>query len=131
MVLDLSNNMSLKFRELFLNLQFSYFEILHVSGQIDIMCQELREISSTKKSHPSATRLLIERHQKIIALSNNIDNFFSFVALIQFVWNTIVICSIGFMIIIVSKAALLTERNQWVFLRINLLLNCTEYHSFY
>ncbi|EFN71826.1 Putative odorant receptor 24a [Camponotus floridanus] len=79
---------------------FSYFEVLHVSGQIDIMCQELREISSTKKSHPSATRSLIERHQKIISLSNNIDNFFSFVALIQFVWNTIVICSIGFMIVI-------------------------------
>lgn len=128
-VLDLSNNMFLKFRELFLNLQFSYFEVLHVSGQIDIMCQELREISSTKKSHPSATRSLIKRHQKIISLSNNIDNFFSFVALIQFVWNTIVICSIGFMIVIVSKAALFIERKQWIFLRINLVLNCTEYHS--
>ncbi|XP_072750302.1 odorant receptor 82a-like isoform X2 [Anoplolepis gracilipes] len=73
--------------------------VLHVSGQIDIMCQGLREISA-KKSHPSATRSLIERHQKIISLSNNIDNFFSFLALIQFVWNTVVICCIGFMIVI-------------------------------
>ncbi|XP_018401474.1 PREDICTED: odorant receptor 4-like [Cyphomyrmex costatus] len=72
--------------------------VLHVSGQIDIMCQGLREIS--QKSHPSAMRSLIERHQKIISLSNNIDNFFSFVALIQFIWNTIVICSIGIMIMI-------------------------------
>ncbi|XP_018047594.1 PREDICTED: odorant receptor 4-like [Atta colombica] len=78
----------------------SYFEVLHVSGQIDIMCQGLREISTTQKSHPSAMRSLIEMHQRIISLSKNIDNFFSFVALIQFVWNTIVICSIGIMIMI-------------------------------
>ncbi|XP_029663520.1 odorant receptor 22c-like [Formica exsecta] len=78
----------------------SFTTVLHVSGQIDIMCQGLREISSTRKSHPSATRSLIKRHQKIISLSNNINNFFSFVALIQFVWNTIVICTIGVMIVI-------------------------------
>jgi len=75
-----------------------------VSGQIDIMCQGLREISSAKKSDSSVTRSLVERHQRIISLSNNIDDFFSFVALIQFVWNSIVICSIGFMIVIVSNA---------------------------
>ncbi|XP_067206905.1 odorant receptor 13a-like [Linepithema humile] len=74
--------------------------VLHVSGQIDIMCQELREISNVKKFYPSIVRSLIEKHQRIISLSNNIDNFFSFVALIQFVWNTVVICSIGFMIVI-------------------------------
>ncbi|XP_011148031.2 odorant receptor 4-like isoform X2 [Harpegnathos saltator] len=74
--------------------------VLHVSGQIDIMCQGLREISVTSKSVTSATRLLIERHQRIISLSNNIDKFFSFVAMIQFLWNTVVICTIGFMIVI-------------------------------
>ncbi|EZA57548.1 ObirOr5-V22 [Ooceraea biroi] len=74
--------------------------VLHVSGQIDVMCQGLREISSTRKSDPLATRSLVERHQRIISLSNSIENFFSFVALIQFVWNTIVICSIGLMIVI-------------------------------
>jgi len=88
----------------------SYFEVLHVSGQIDIMCQGLREISTTQKSHPSAMRSLIEMHQRIISLSKNIDNFFSFVALIQFVWNTIVICSIGIMIMIVSKNVLSAMR---------------------
>ncbi|XP_039310435.1 odorant receptor 67c isoform X2 [Solenopsis invicta] len=74
--------------------------VLHVSGQIDIMCQGLREISTTQKPHLYAIRSLIVRHQRIISLSNNIDNFFSFVALIQFVWNTVVICSIGIMIMI-------------------------------
>lgn len=70
------------------------------------MCQGLREISTTQKSRRSAIRSLIERHQRIISLSDNIDNFFSFVALLQFVWNTIVICSIGIVIMIVSKSAL-------------------------
>ncbi|XP_011862394.1 PREDICTED: odorant receptor 13a-like isoform X2 [Vollenhovia emeryi] len=74
--------------------------VLHVSGQIDIMCQGLREIPTTKKSRSSAIRLLIEKHQRIISLSNNIENYFSFVALIQFIWNTVVICSIGIMIVI-------------------------------
>lgn len=72
-----------------------------MSGQIDVMCQGLREISM-KRSDSSATRSLVERHQRIISLSDNIDRFFSFVALVQFVWNTIVICSIGFMIVMVS-----------------------------
>ncbi|KAH0956626.1 OrV8 [Eciton burchellii] len=74
--------------------------VLHISGQIDIVCQELREISSTGKSNPLAARSLVARHQRIISLSNSIENFFSFVALLQFVWNTFVICSIGFMVVI-------------------------------
>ncbi|XP_029162905.1 uncharacterized protein LOC114934392 [Nylanderia fulva] len=74
--------------------------VLHVSGQIDIMCQELKEIPSTFKSKVFSTKSLIERHQKIIALSNNIENYFSFIALIQFIWNSFVICAIGFMVVI-------------------------------
>ncbi|XP_014487849.1 PREDICTED: odorant receptor 67c-like [Dinoponera quadriceps] len=74
--------------------------VLHVSGQIDIMCEELKTISSTCKSNPSSTKSLVKLHQKIISLSNNIEKFFSFVALLQFIWNTLVICSIGFMVVI-------------------------------
>ncbi|XP_012063167.1 PREDICTED: odorant receptor 4-like [Atta cephalotes] len=72
--------------------------VLHVSGQIDIMCQELKAIPSITKS--SSTKSLVVRHQKIISLSKNIESFFSFVALLQFVWNTFVICAIGFMVVI-------------------------------
>ncbi|XP_032669828.1 odorant receptor 13a-like [Odontomachus brunneus] len=78
----------------------SYFEVLHVSGQIDIMCQGLRGISVTEKYHPSTTRALIERHQRIISFSNNVDKFFSLVAMIQFLWNSVVICAIGYMIVL-------------------------------
>ncbi|GAB1863032.1 Odorant receptor [Camponotus japonicus] len=74
--------------------------VLHVSGQIDIMCQELKEISSTLKSKVFSPKSLIEKHQKIISLSNNIENYFSFIALLQFIWNSFVICCLGFMVII-------------------------------
>ncbi|GAB1863033.1 Odorant receptor [Camponotus japonicus] len=74
--------------------------VLHVSGQIDIMCQELKEIPSIFKSKEFSTKSLIERHQKIISLSNNIENYFSFIALLQFVWNSFVSCCLGFMIVI-------------------------------
>ncbi|XP_067206903.1 odorant receptor 22c-like [Linepithema humile] len=74
--------------------------VLHVSGQIDIMCQELKEFSSPCKPKSLTTKSLVERHQKIILLSNNIEDYFSFVGLLQFVWNTFVICCIGFMVTI-------------------------------
>ncbi|KAL6254515.1 hypothetical protein P5V15_014568 [Pogonomyrmex californicus] len=73
---------------------------LHVSGQIEIMCQELKEIPFMSKSSLLFTKSLVARHQKIISLSKNIENFFSFVALLQFIWNTFVICALGFMAVI-------------------------------
>ncbi|XP_072750036.1 odorant receptor 82a-like isoform X2 [Anoplolepis gracilipes] len=77
--------------------------ILHVSGQIDIMRQDLAEIS--KHQHDRSTFLIIIRnlickHQRIIALSENIENLYTQIALMQLLWNTIVICCTGFSIII-------------------------------
>ncbi|KAF3054432.1 Odorant receptor 199 [Nylanderia fulva] len=89
--------------------------VLHVSGQIDIMCQELKEIPSTFKSKVFSTKSLIERHQKIISLSNNIENYFSFIALIQFIWNSFVICAIGFMVVI--SLGMNTESKSGIFIQ--------------
>jgi len=46
--------------------------------------------------------MLIEKHNKVYAFSENIEKLFSFTALMQVVWNTLVICCLGFIIIIVS-----------------------------
>lgn len=46
---------------------------------------------------------LIHRHRKIIALSDDIETLFSSIALMQFLWNTLIICCSGVMIIIVSE----------------------------
>ncbi|XP_067206874.1 odorant receptor 13a-like isoform X2 [Linepithema humile] len=81
--------------------------VLHVSGQIDIMRQDLNEISNSK--YDSSTSLivikgLIHRHQKIITLSENIESLFCYIALMQLLWNTLVICCTGFVIVITIRA---------------------------
>ncbi|KAL6429667.1 hypothetical protein ACFW04_007531 [Cataglyphis niger] len=77
--------------------------ILHVSGQIDIMRQDISEIS-TSKYDPNTSLIVIKslicKHQKIITLSENIENLFSYIALMQLLWNTLVICCTGFVIVI-------------------------------
>ncbi|XP_014483816.1 PREDICTED: odorant receptor 82a-like [Dinoponera quadriceps] len=77
--------------------------VLHVSGQIDILRQELSMIhydsSQPRESIVADVRLLIVRHQRIITLSDNIDELYSSIALMQFMSNTLVICCIGFTII--------------------------------
>ncbi|XP_036141370.1 uncharacterized protein LOC105831971 [Monomorium pharaonis] len=76
--------------------------VLHVSGQIDIMRQGFVEISSKERTRSSLVIIkdLINRHQKIIDLSDDIEDLFSNIALLQFIWNTMVICCIGFVIVI-------------------------------
>lgn len=81
------------------------FQVLHVCGQIDIVRQKLKEITR-KNVEQGATesimKMLIIRHQKIILFSKNIENLFSTIALIHFVSNTLVICCLGFLIVVVS-----------------------------
>ncbi|XP_067206885.1 odorant receptor 13a-like isoform X2 [Linepithema humile] len=77
--------------------------ILHVSGQVDIVSQGLFELYSSDKcehkSYRKATGAIIRRHQNLIALSDNIENLFSYIALMQFLTNTLVICCIAFVIV--------------------------------
>nr|XP_012219955.1 PREDICTED: odorant receptor 22c-like [Linepithema humile] len=76
--------------------------ILHTSGQIDILCDALEEISPEKNDHRLAvaiTKELIGKHQKIIIFSNKIEKIFCYIALIQFMSSTLVTCCLGFMIV--------------------------------
>ncbi|KAL6254510.1 hypothetical protein P5V15_014563 [Pogonomyrmex californicus] len=77
--------------------------VLHVSGQIDILCQELLTICGDGTLQDNlivaSVRLLIIKHQKIITLSENIEELYSDIALMQILSNTVVICCIGFTII--------------------------------
>ncbi|TGZ49751.1 hypothetical protein DBV15_01343 [Temnothorax longispinosus] len=75
----------------------------HVSGQVDIICEEFRNISRTALQYGSSLfsfGILVERHNRILSLSENIEKLFSFVALMQVVWSTLVICGLGFIIVI-------------------------------
>lgn len=79
--------------------------MLHIGGQIDIMQQQMEEICPKDNERDLSTaivRSLINKHHKIIAFSDNIENLFSSIALMQFLSNTIIICCIGFLIATVS-----------------------------
>ncbi|XP_036141360.1 odorant receptor 82a [Monomorium pharaonis] len=82
--------------------------ILHVSGQIDIMRQDINEISHGKYN-PSASLVVIKslicKHQKIISLSEHIESLYTYIALMQLLWNTLVICCTGFVIIITIRTS--------------------------
>lgn len=79
--------------------------MLHIGGQIDIMQQQIEEIYPKDNEHGlsiAIVRSLINKHHKIIAFSDNIENLFSPIALMQFISNTMIICCIGFLIATVS-----------------------------
>ncbi|KAL0133982.1 hypothetical protein PUN28_001119 [Cardiocondyla obscurior] len=85
--------------------------VIHVGGQVDIMRQAIMEVHSTNDLTISLNvfRDLVRRHRKIIALSNDIESLFSTISLLQLLWNTLIICCTGFMIILAlssSKAAM-------------------------
>ncbi|XP_011694603.1 PREDICTED: odorant receptor 85b-like [Wasmannia auropunctata] len=48
----------------------------------------------------SSLGMLVERHNRVISFSESIEDLFSFIALMQVVWNTLVICCLGFVIVI-------------------------------
>lgn len=48
-------------------------------------------------------RTLVNKHQRIIAFADSVENVFCYMALMQFLSNTLVICFLGFLIVTVSK----------------------------
>ncbi|XP_025163769.1 odorant receptor 13a-like isoform X2 [Harpegnathos saltator] len=80
--------------------------VFHACGQIDIICQELKNISEKMSHYGSSTYttgMLIERHNRVISFSKNIDKVFSFIALMQILGNTLVICFLG-LVLMTSKS---------------------------
>ncbi|KAL6254500.1 hypothetical protein P5V15_014553 [Pogonomyrmex californicus] len=77
---------------------------LHVGSQINILLRWLTKIGSKdiEEKHNSIVIVMskiIRKHQKIIHLSENIENLYSYIALLQFTSNTVMICSLGFLIV--------------------------------
>ncbi|KAL6429649.1 hypothetical protein ACFW04_007519 [Cataglyphis niger] len=53
---------------------------------------------------------IIQKHQKIIHFSENIECLYTYIALLQFVSNTIMICSLGFLIVAAIDSPNATEQ---------------------
>ncbi|XP_011251117.3 odorant receptor 4-like [Camponotus floridanus] len=77
--------------------------VLHACGQIDIVRHKLSAITQKNIERgitETIMKTLIIRHQRIISFSKDIEVLYSSIALIQFVSNTLVICCLGFLIVI-------------------------------
>ncbi|XP_072750601.1 odorant receptor 82a-like isoform X1 [Anoplolepis gracilipes] len=76
--------------------------VLHAGGQIDILRENLLEILP-KNQKPTISMVtigpLIRRHQNIIIFTEKIEDLYSYIALAQFISNTLVICCLGFIIV--------------------------------
>lgn len=97
--------------------EISYVQILHIGGQMDILRSWLTDFASNEngKKRTSSTRNeIIEKHQRIINFSEKVENLYTYIALLQFASNTIMICSLAFLIVGVSKELKLKYCSQCV-----------------
>ncbi|XP_071643345.1 odorant receptor 10-like isoform X2 [Temnothorax longispinosus] len=76
--------------------------VLHISGQIDILRKSMTEIFPKEgKCNPSRSvvKEIIKKHQKVIIFSEHIEDLYSYIALVLFVSDTLIICCLGFAIV--------------------------------
>lgn len=89
--------------------------MLHASGQIDLLLNWLTKLSpknieNNQEIIATTTSKIIVQHQKIIQFSENIESLFTHITLFIFASNTLLICSIGFLIVMVSTTKCITQR---------------------
>ncbi|EZA57535.1 hypothetical protein X777_02070 [Ooceraea biroi] len=79
--------------------------ILHAGGQINILHSWLIELVPRKEKERDdsivvMTNKIIQKHQKIISFLEYIEDLYTYIALVQFISNTMLMCSLGFLIAI-------------------------------
>ncbi|XP_024876766.1 odorant receptor 13a-like isoform X1 [Temnothorax curvispinosus] len=76
--------------------------ILHISGQIDILRKSVMDIFP-KEGNGRLSRFvvqkIIKKHQEIIIFSEHIEDLYSYIAMVLFVTDTLIICCLGFTIV--------------------------------
>ncbi|XP_066598341.1 odorant receptor 13a-like [Prorops nasuta] len=78
--------------------------IFHISGQIDIIRERFISLDRNSDSTFSILRSLVSKHQKLIIFSENIEHLFSYIALVQFLFLTLLICCLGLQFVITLDA---------------------------
>ncbi|GAB1863063.1 Odorant receptor [Camponotus japonicus] len=76
--------------------------VLHIGGQMNILHSWLMDFTSNesvKKRTIFTINQIIEKHQRIINFSEKVENLYTYIALLQFASNTIMICSLAFLIV--------------------------------
>ncbi|XP_011155805.2 odorant receptor 4 [Solenopsis invicta] len=75
---------------------------IHVAGQINIVRHWLMQLASPEnksKNVSIATTKIIQKHQKIIRFTENIESLYTYIALMLFVSNMIMICLLAFVVV--------------------------------
>ncbi|XP_071642988.1 odorant receptor 4-like isoform X1 [Temnothorax longispinosus] len=79
------------------------FQILHISGQIDILRKSVMEIFPKKNecssNHLMEIKKIIKKHQNIIIFAEHIEELYSYIAMVFFISDTVLICFLGFTIV--------------------------------
>ncbi|XP_050476637.1 odorant receptor 63a-like [Bombus huntii] len=90
------------------------------------MCQTSSE---TPYKNEKQLKFFISRHQEIILFAEKIEKFFTYIALSQLITNTLIICCLGYLIVLVSNSSLFginssyEKMSFWIFdilIRVNL-----------
>ncbi|KAK2587307.1 hypothetical protein KPH14_003026 [Odynerus spinipes] len=75
--------------------------IVHAGGQIDVMCREMEALAEDADKNGTCLeelKSMIMKHERIILFAGYIEKFFTYIALLQFLSNTLSICFSGFVI---------------------------------
>ncbi|XP_025262840.1 odorant receptor 4-like isoform X1 [Camponotus floridanus] len=86
---------------------------LHIGGQLNILHRWLAKMIFKENKHKSIAiimKKIIRKHQKIIYFAKNVENLYTFIAFMQFISNTIMICIIGFLIVTALGNSNATEK---------------------
>jgi len=73
---------------------------------MNVLCYWLIDLVPQKgrcESVASMTSKIIRKHQRIIVFSEYIEDVYTYIALVQFISNSLLICSLGFLMVTVSK----------------------------
>ncbi|KAF3054411.1 Odorant receptor 120 [Nylanderia fulva] len=77
--------------------------ILHLGGQMDILRCWLTKLVIKNNEEGGelgvTTNEIIRKHQKVIKFAEYIENMYTYIALLQFTLNTVLICSLAFLIV--------------------------------
>jgi len=73
---------------------------------MNVLCYWLIDLVPQKRRRESVASMMnkiIRKHQRIIIFSEYIEDLYTYIALMQFISNTLLICSLGFLMVTVSK----------------------------
>ncbi|XP_032669859.1 odorant receptor 4-like [Odontomachus brunneus] len=89
--------------------------ILHVGGQINILCSWLtelapRENAETRESVMVMINKIIRKHQRIIQFSTHIEDLYRYISFVLFASNTTMICMLAFLVLTSLNSPDATER---------------------